>query len=71
MFLAEANVLAKTDMEYFGVSGERLQMMFNFQVNQHLFYALATADSRPLVKALEIHQAPSGYRAVGPISSES
>ena len=51
--LAEANVLPKTDMEYFGVSGERLQMMFNFQVNQNLFYALATADSRPLVKALK------------------
>jgi maltose alpha-D-glucosyltransferase/alpha-amylase len=28
-------------------------MMFNFQVNQNLFYALATTDSRPLVKALE------------------
>jgi maltose alpha-D-glucosyltransferase / alpha-amylase len=51
--LAEANVLPKTDMEYFGVSGERLQMMFNFQVNQNLFYALATADSRPLAKALK------------------
>src|SRR6185437_13512718 len=31
----------------------RLQMMFNFQANQNLFYALATADSRPLVKALK------------------
>jgi maltose alpha-D-glucosyltransferase / alpha-amylase len=51
--LGEANVLPKTDMEYFGVSGERLQMMFNFQVNQNLFYALATADSRPLAKALK------------------
>jgi len=28
-------------------------MMFNFQVNQNLFYALAAADSRPLVKALK------------------
>src|ERR1700732_79448 len=28
-------------------------MMFNFQVNQHLFYALAAADCRPLVKALQ------------------
>ena len=40
-------------MEYFGDAGERLQMMFNFQVNQHLFYALATADTRPLVEGLE------------------
>jgi len=26
--------------------------MFNFQVNQHLFYALASADTRPLAKAM-------------------
>jgi maltose alpha-D-glucosyltransferase/alpha-amylase len=53
VILAEANVVPKTDMEYFGDAGERLQMMFNFAVNQHLFYALASGDSRPLVKALE------------------
>lgn len=51
--LGEANVLPNTDMEYFGASGERLQLMFNFQVNQHLFYALATADSGPLTASLE------------------
>ncbi|MBV8812508.1 MAG: alpha-amylase family protein, partial [Acidobacteriaceae bacterium] len=51
--LAEANVLPETDLEYFGANGERLQMMFNFQVNQTLFYALATTDNRPLVKALK------------------
>ena len=28
-------------------------MMFNFEVNQHLFYALATSDTRPLVTALK------------------
>ncbi len=53
IILAEANVIPKTDMEYFGADGERLQMMFNFQVNQNLFYALATADSGPLIKALK------------------
>ena len=52
IILAEANVLPKTDMEYFGESGERMHMMFNFQVNQNLFYALASGDSRPLVRAL-------------------
>src|SRR4051812_5720406 len=57
IILAEANVLPKTDMKYFGSSGERLQMMFNFQVNQNLFYALATADTRPLVKALKATRA--------------
>jgi maltose alpha-D-glucosyltransferase/alpha-amylase len=39
-------VLPETDMEYFGDDGDRMHMMFNFQVNQHLFYALASADTR-------------------------
>ncbi|HWH82177.1 MAG TPA: alpha-amylase family protein [Burkholderiaceae bacterium] len=52
IILGEANVLPKDDLEYFGAAGERLQMMFNFQVNQNLFYALASADTRPLAKAL-------------------
>ena len=51
--LAEANVLPDTDMEYFGRDGGRMHMMFNFQVNQNLFYAFASADTRPLVKALK------------------
>jgi maltose alpha-D-glucosyltransferase/alpha-amylase len=53
IILAEANVIPHVDMDYFGTSGERLQMMFNFEVNQHLFYALASADTRPLIKALQ------------------
>jgi maltose alpha-D-glucosyltransferase / alpha-amylase len=53
IILAEANVLPDTDMEYFGDDGERMHMMFNFQVNQHLFYALASSDTRPLVQAMK------------------
>ena len=53
IILAEANVLPDTDMEYFGSDGDRMQMMFNFQANQHLFYALASADTRPLKAALK------------------
>ncbi|MBB3464899.1 alpha-amylase family protein [Rhizobium sp. BK377] len=53
IILAEANVLPETDLDYFGEDGDRMQMMFNFQVNQALFYALATADTGPLVKAME------------------
>jgi maltose alpha-D-glucosyltransferase/alpha-amylase len=53
IILAEANVLPETDMKYFGKDGERMHMMFNFQVNQHLFYALASCDTRPLSKALK------------------
>ncbi len=48
IILGEANVLPDTDMHYFGSAGERVQMMFNFEVNQHLFLALATADCRSL-----------------------
>ena len=53
IILAEANVLPRTDIQYFGDDGDRLHMMFNFQVNQNLFYAMAAADCRPLVKALQ------------------
>jgi maltose alpha-D-glucosyltransferase/alpha-amylase len=53
IILAEANVLPATDLDYFGDDGDRLHMMFNFQVNQTLFYALAAKDARPLAKALE------------------
>ncbi|HET9957538.1 MAG TPA: alpha-glucosidase C-terminal domain-containing protein, partial [Polyangiaceae bacterium] len=51
--LAEANVLPEVNVHYFGDDGDRMHMMFNFQVNQNLFYALASGDTRPLVKALE------------------
>src|ERR1700730_14044542 len=53
IILAEANVLPDTDMEYFGLAGDRMHMMFNFQANQNLFYALAASDARPLKKAIK------------------
>jgi len=53
IILGEANIVPKNDLEYFGGFGERLQMMFNFDVNQHLFYAMASGDTKPLMKALE------------------
>ena len=43
-------MLPDTDMEYFGRAGDRMHMMFNFQVNQNLFYALAATDTRPLAR---------------------
>ncbi len=52
IILAEANVMPKENLQYFGDDGDRMQMMFNFHVNQSLFYALASADTRPLAKAL-------------------
>jgi maltose alpha-D-glucosyltransferase/alpha-amylase len=53
ILLGEANVLPDEDMHYFGESGERLQMLLNFPVNQRLYYAFATGDIDPLVRALE------------------
>jgi maltose alpha-D-glucosyltransferase/alpha-amylase len=52
IILAEANVTPDLGMAYFGDDGDRLHMMFNFWVNQRLFYALAAEDVRPLTKAL-------------------
>ena len=53
VLLAEANVLPNADLDYLGEDDDRMHMMFNFLVNQNLFYALASADTRPLVRALE------------------
>ncbi len=52
VLLGEANVLPKDSKKYFGEKGEGIQMMFNFFVNQHLFYAFASKDVKPLIKAL-------------------
>ena len=50
VMLAEANVTPDKVGEYFG-DGDRLQMMFNFYANQHLFLAMTLQDRRPLVEA--------------------
>jgi maltose alpha-D-glucosyltransferase/alpha-amylase len=57
ILLGEANILPGDDIKYFGPHGDRMHMMFNFFVNQNLFYALASADIKPVVKALEATQA--------------
>lgn len=50
--LGEANVMPEENQNYFGKSGEGMQMMFNFYTNQHLFYALATGNLDPFKKAI-------------------
>lgn len=52
ILLGEANVLPEDVKKYFGAHEQGIQMMFNFFVNQHLFYALASAEVGPLVDAL-------------------
>jgi maltose alpha-D-glucosyltransferase/alpha-amylase len=57
ILLGEANVLPKENRKYFGAGGgDGIHMMFNFFVNQHLFYALATANVHPLVQAIRATQ---------------
>lgn len=53
VFLAEANIPPDDCVRYFGETGDRLQMMFNFPVNQTLFYALASGDTAPLREKLQ------------------
>lgn len=51
--LGEANVLPKENQDYFGKDAERMQMLFNFFANQHLFYALASGKIKDYKKALQ------------------
>jgi maltose alpha-D-glucosyltransferase/alpha-amylase len=51
--LGEANVTPKATQRYFGDGRDGLNMMFNFHVNQHLFYTLASGDTQPLEQALD------------------
>ncbi|MBA2499044.1 MAG: alpha-glucosidase C-terminal domain-containing protein [Chitinophagaceae bacterium] len=53
ILLGEANVLPTENKKYFGEEGDGIHLMFNFFVNQHLFYSLASGDVRPLIKALK------------------
>ncbi len=51
ILLAEANIEMEKVPEYFG-DGSRLQMLFHFMLNQHLFLALARESAEPLKKGL-------------------
>lgn len=53
VLLGEANVLPEETKAYFGEAGDGIHLMFNFFVNQYMFYTLATTDTAPLIKALE------------------
>ena len=53
ILLAEANVAPEKVDEYFG-AGDKMHMLFNFLVNQHLFLALARQQRTPLVKGLHM-----------------
>ena len=50
ILLAEANEPLEELPKYFG-GGNRMQMLFNFWCNQHLFLALAQGEAAPLIQA--------------------
>jgi maltose alpha-D-glucosyltransferase / alpha-amylase len=52
ILLAEANLMPAELPEFFGPKSERFQMIFNFQLNQHLFLALARQDAAPLIEGM-------------------
>lgn len=56
ILLAEANVEMKKIEQYYG-DGNRLHMLFNFMLNQHVWLALAKQDARILYKGIQ--KAPS------------
>ena len=59
ILLGEANVMPPGHLQYFGREDDCMHMLFNFFVNQHVFYALASGDVRPLMKALRATQMSS------------
>jgi maltose alpha-D-glucosyltransferase/alpha-amylase len=64
VLLGEANVLPKESSRYLQ-RDSGLHMMFNFWVNQWLFYALASGDARPLAQALrDTQRIPEGSQWV-------
>ena len=59
ILLGEANVVPRESAAYFA-NGDGLHMMFNFWANQHVFYALASGDARPLARALKVTKQRDG-----------
>jgi maltose alpha-D-glucosyltransferase/alpha-amylase len=57
VLLAEANVAPKKAPEFFG-DGDKLHMLFNFVLNQHLFLALARQRKAPLARGILIPPKP-------------
>ena len=51
VLLGEANVSLENQLRYFG-DGDRMHMVFNFLVNQHLFLSLARGSAKPLAESL-------------------
>lgn len=65
ILLAEANVDMKTAPKYFG-GGDRMQLLFNFPLNEHLMLAMVREKAEPIVRGLNLSPdiPPAGQWAV-------
>ena len=70
IILAEANVLPRTDMQYFGDDGDRMHMMFNFQVNQKSFLRAGDGRHPAIGEGDEQDREAAGKRPVGDFPSQ-
>lgn len=52
ILLAEANIPMENVPDYFG-NGDKMQMLFSFIVNQHVFLALAQEQADPIIRGLK------------------
>ncbi len=59
ILLAEANIPYGVATKYFD-AGDRMSLVFDFQLNQNLFLSLARDSATPLRRALEQQPAPNG-----------
>jgi maltose alpha-D-glucosyltransferase/alpha-amylase len=53
VLLAEANITMDQVDEYFGAEGDRMHLIFNFMLNQHLYLAMARRDAEPIRRVME------------------
>lgn len=54
MLLAEANVSMKEVGDFFGPDGNRMNMVFNFLLNQYTFLAFVRQDAEPIRRVMSI-----------------
>jgi maltose alpha-D-glucosyltransferase/alpha-amylase len=53
VMLAEANITMDMVDEYFGPTGDRMHLIFNFMQNQHLFLSFARGDAGPVRRIMQ------------------
>ena len=52
VLLAEANITMDQVDDFFGAEGDRMHLIFNFALNQHVYLALARGDAEPIRRTM-------------------